>query len=58
MVRREHIIIVRIDSDRSTADLVGEIQSNLEYENITAKTFVVSESLKRAIVEEGGREGE
>jgi hypothetical protein len=54
----EHIIIVRIDSDRSTADLVGEIQSNLEYENITAKTFVVSESLKRAIVEEGGREGE
>ena len=51
MVRMEHIIIVRIDSERSTADLVNEIQSNLEYENITAKTFVASDSLKRAITE-------
>lgn len=54
MVRMEHIIIVRIESDRSATELVNEIQSNLEYENVMAKTFIASGSVKRAIVEEGG----
>jgi hypothetical protein len=49
----EHIIIVRIQSDRDEAELVNEIQSNLEYENVEAQTFAASGSLRRAIVEKG-----
>ena len=48
----EHIVIVRVESDRSTTELVNEIQSNLEYENIASETFAASESLRQAIVEE------
>ena len=48
----EQIIIVRIQSDRNVNELVSEIQSNLEYENIEAEAFAAPESLRQAIVEE------
>ena len=50
----EHIIIVKIESDRNAMELVKEIQSNLEYENISAEAFIASESLRRMIAEKGG----
>ena len=45
----EHIIIVRVESDRPITELVSEIQSNLEYEDITSETFEAPESLRRAV---------
>ena len=35
----EHLIIVRIESEKPVPELVSEIQSNLEYEDIEAETF-------------------
>jgi len=47
----EHIVIARIDSDRPIDELVSEIQSNLEYENVQAETFAATGLLAQVIIE-------
>jgi hypothetical protein len=50
----EHIIIVKIDSDRGAGELVNEIQANLDYENIVAETFVASDAIQQLVSDEKG----
>jgi hypothetical protein len=45
----EHIIIVRIESDRSATELVEEIQANLEYEGIAGDVLVASDAVRQMI---------
>ena len=45
----EHIIIVRVNSDRSAKELVDEIRANLEYEGLEAEAIVAPERLTEVL---------
>ena len=45
----EHIIIVRVQSERTAQELVDEIQSNLEYEGLEAETSVAPKTVTQVL---------